>query len=166
MPCHWPGPPGTLTETVSTSHSPWLPSPLSNLQLQPPKFKHYLQDNYLSVSPFPIPLPIKQLLLQSPFLPGPQSENVRTFLDFPSKPWCSSHNSLPPYLLANPFLHCPPKYGAPPALWFLSSYETPPLFTEPRMILLVRYLCASQFTNGLCCPESNSLNIQHLERPT
>ena len=49
MPCHWPGPPGTLTETISTSHSPWLPSPLSNLQLQPPKFKHYLQDNYLSV---------------------------------------------------------------------------------------------------------------------
>lgn len=100
-----------------------LPTPLGFPLLFPTSNYNHQNSNIiskiticLSVSPFPTPLPIKQLLLQSPFLPGPQSENVRTFLDFPSKPWCSSHNSLPPYLLANPFLHCPPKYGAPPAL--------------------------------------------------
>lgn len=118
--------------------SPWL-FPLSNLQLHPPKFKHYLQDNYLSVSPFPTRFSHQTTsvaISHSARTPKWKCQNLlglsfKALVQFPQ---------FPPYLLANPFLHCPPKYGAPPPLWFLNSHETPPLFTEPRTILLVRYL--------------------------
>lgn len=52
-----------------------------------------------------------------------------------------------------------------PSLRVLDSHEAEPCSHNPTTIFLVRYLCASKFTNGPNCTQSNSLDIEHPQNP-
>lgn len=147
---------------VSTSHSPWLPcGSLSSFQSPSTPIKiQTLSPRYLSFCLSLHFLHPKQPLLQPPILPGPQGENVRIILDSSSKALEQFPQQFSPYLLANPFLHSPPKYVAPPPLSASSTaMKLHHCSHNLRTILLVRYPCASPFTNGPCCPGLNSLDM-------
>ena len=93
-----------------------FPVTLSNLQLHPPKFKHYLQDNYLSVclSMSYNLFPPNNLCCNPPFCQDPKvkmSEPSWTLLQS-----IGAVLTIPSLPLGKSFSTLSPKYGAPPPL--------------------------------------------------
>lgn len=123
--------------TLPFLSTPHLSLPLSPLYLLP----HTSTLIYSPIPPnFLHPFPTEIPCCNPPFLPGLQTENVRAILDFSFKPQVSPscQSPLHLHLLANPFLHLPSKYVAPPtSLSVLNSREVEPCSHNLRTIFLV-----------------------------